>query len=209
MRKIYTSEARSLSSAETRQRIAQAAWALLASSPARFNMDALATAAQVSRATLFNAFGSKAQALAAAFQVFSESQGMDDLSAELAARTPQLATRRFAFAFVGFYAQHMSVLARVRAHAALDAAMAEVVAMREQRREAGLAHLLQRHAQAATISLSRQSERETTTCLAAMCSFETVRPLIQKHGAAKAKTLLANMLQHHIDGVLHTRSGFH
>lgn len=209
MPRSYAQQTRAQLSHDSRARIAQAAWDLLAESPADFSMDALAQAAQVSRATLFNLFGSKSQAIAAAFQCFSQTHDMADLSAELAAKTPSLATRRFASAFVQFFAEHHAVLKRVRAQAALDPAIGEVVAERELRREAGLAYLLQRHAQAATMTLPKRVETETVTCLAAMCTFEAVLPLIRKHGAAKAKALLATMLQRHIDGALHTQSGFH
>ncbi len=209
MPRSYELKQRAQASAETRERVALAAWELLAASPADFSMDALAAAAQVSRATLFNLFGSKSKALAAAFQQFSHAHRMDDLSKELAAKTPQLATRRFASAFVGFFAEHQAVLTRVRAHAALDPAIGEVVAERELRRQAGLRYLLQRHAQAATIALPKRSEAESVSCLAAMCTFEAVLPLIHQHGEVRAKRLLAQMLQHHIDGVLSTQSGFH
>jgi AcrR family transcriptional regulator len=211
MPRSYTTTNRQLASDQTRAVLAHSAWTVLANSelPSAFSMQAIATHAQVSRATAFNLLGSKAGAVAAAFEHFAVANGMDDLSTALSLPNLDKATLAYCKAFTRFYAQHRLPIQRLRAFAALDPTIAAVVAQREQRRREGLRHLLLRNAHAHSVALPRKAEQHTVLALAALFSFEAVTLLLDGAGPSQATRLLAHMVQVQIDAALNLKSGHH
>jgi AcrR family transcriptional regulator len=211
MNRTYLAKARKDQALQTQDKLAEATWGLLATlpDPRDLSVDAVAAAAGVSRATVFNAHGNKAGLLMAAFAHFARSQAMDDMSDVVHHNNLNAATQRFCAAFVRLYAAHGAQLARLRAYAALDPAIGAVVQARDLRRRQGLTVLLQRHAAQATCHLSACAEQRTVSVLAAVLGFDAVMSLIAQHGERIASRLIQQTIQAIIDAALLRESAHH
>ncbi len=208
----YDSSQRKQAAELTHARVAQAAWELLSQmkSPGDFSMSAVAESAGVSRATVFACVVNKAGAIAAAFEYFSTVNDMADLSAEVNLPRTATATRVYCDTFVDFYAEHRAVLSRVRAYAALDDVIGEVVHSREKRRRLGVGHLLARHARDATISLTPAKSKAAIDRLVAMFGFDLICALLDSAGSqSAAKRQFFGMIQTQIDATLAIDGAFH
>src|SRR6266496_4370463 len=88
----------------TRARILQAARALLvARGGAEFSIDAVARRARVTRATVYQRFGSRPQLLEALFDDLARRGGMWDLATAFRQPDPQAALARFVTTFARFW----------------------------------------------------------------------------------------------------------
>lgn len=131
---------------ESRRRILDAARELLAESASYtgFTVDAVAKRADVARATVYYQFGSKTGLLEALCDVLAERGGMTGLARAFTTDDHDEALRLLVGAFVRFWASDRLVMRRLRALAALDPDVAEVIAARDERRRLALSTLLGR-----------------------------------------------------------------
>src|SRR4051794_4691616 len=127
--------------ADTRQRILSATREVLTTQD-RLTVDAVASAADVSRMTVYNQFGSKSGLLDALFDLLAERGGMRELAGAFHIFDPGLATDALVATFCGFWASDRLVLRRLRAMALLDPELGEMVRKRDEWRRGALRRLL-------------------------------------------------------------------
>ena len=155
---------------ESRRRILDAARELLRTATAYpgFTVDAVARRADVARATVYYQFGSKTGLLEAVCDDLTEDGGLGDLARVFTNPDPDAAIQGFITAFAGFWAADRTVMRRLRALAALDPDVAEVIAARDQRRRHGLTVLISR-----LPANTGAAAEQTVRILYALTSFET------------------------------------
>lgn len=131
---------------EARGRVLAAARALLAEPSAytAFTVDAVAKRADVARATVYYQFGSKTGLLEALCDDLAESGRMAELATVFAATDARQALHGFIAAFARFWAADRLVMRRLRALAALDPDVGQVITARNDRNRAGLRVLVGR-----------------------------------------------------------------
>jgi AcrR family transcriptional regulator len=186
---------------ETRARVIAAARELLVSAdPGRFSIDAVAQHADVSRATVYYQFRSKAGLLEALFDSLGASGGMAGLADAFRRDDPLAALGDYIAVFGRFWGSDRVLHRRLRALAALDPDLGEALAARQEWRRRGAATLITRLAtEFGTPPAARQPD--AINLLFTITSFEnfdtlagpdktpeTVIPLIQ-HLARAALTL--------------------
>lgn len=130
----------------SRQRVIVAARTLLAetTSYAAFTVDAVATRADVARATVYYQFASKTGLLEALCDALAEAGQMADLASAFQNPDPVEALRTFVACFGRFWDVDRRVMRRLRALAALDHEVSAVISSRDERRRAGLEVLVSR-----------------------------------------------------------------
>jgi len=147
----------------TRERILDAARAVLTGQD-RLTIDLVAQHADVARMTVYNQFGSKAGVLEALFDQLAQKGGLTRLPTVFQQPDPDLALEAFVATFCGFWSSDRAVLRRLRALAALDVELGQLIRTRDEWRRGGLRTLLAR----------RGVERsDTVDILYALTSFET------------------------------------
>ncbi|MEV4257899.1 TetR/AcrR family transcriptional regulator, partial [Spirillospora sp. NPDC049652] len=109
----------------------------------RVSVDAVAKAADVSRQTVYNAFGSKSGLLEALFDSLAEHAGLA-LDPAFAAADADEALAEFCAAFCRFWASERPVVRRLRGLAVLDDDLARLLRERDDMRRAALSALLGR-----------------------------------------------------------------
>ncbi|NVI86772.1 TetR/AcrR family transcriptional regulator [Actinomadura sp. BRA 177] len=140
----YRSDKRRAAAEETRQRILDATRALLAdAAQSRLSVDAVAKAADVSRQSVYNAFGSKSGLLEALFDALADRAGMD-LADAFTAPDADEALAAFAGTFCHFWASDRTVLRRLRGMAVLDQDLERLLRRRDEMRRTALTELLRR-----------------------------------------------------------------
>ena len=140
----YRSDKRRAAAEETRRRILDAARALLAGDTTpRLSVDAVAKAADVSRQSVYNAFGSKSGLLEALFDTLADRAGMGLADAFTAPDAPAALTE-FAGTFCRFWASDRTVLRRLRGLALLDSDLEHLLRRRDEMRRTALTELLRR-----------------------------------------------------------------
>ncbi|MEV5574167.1 TetR/AcrR family transcriptional regulator [Spirillospora sp. NPDC052269] len=140
----YRSDRRAAAADETRRRVLSAAREHLAGEGVtRVSMDAVAKAADVSRQTVYNVFGSKTGLLEALFDSLAEHAGLS-LEPAFTADDVDEALAAFCAAFCGFWASERPVLRRLRGMTVLDDDLDRLLRERDDRRRAGLSALLSR-----------------------------------------------------------------
>ena len=133
---------------ETRERILETARRLLKGDGyAEFTVDTVAAEADVSRATVYYQFGSKAGLLEALFDDFAVRGRMTDLAGAFQEPDPLTALDRFIEIVARFYASDRILLRRLRGLAAIDPDLARGIRDRDERRRKGLTVLLGRIAE--------------------------------------------------------------
>ena len=155
---------------QSRRRILDAARELLRASDAYtgFTVEAVARRADVARATVYYQFGSKVALLEAVCDDLADAGGMVGLSRAFTSPTLEEAIRAYISVFAGFWAADRLVMRRLRALAALDPDVGEVIAARDQRRREGLTVLASRLPAGAALA-----REEAVQTLFALTSFET------------------------------------
>ncbi|WP_170026682.1 TetR/AcrR family transcriptional regulator [Actinomadura oligospora] len=109
----------------------------------RVSVDAVAKAADVSRQTVYNVFGSKTGLLEALFDSLAEHAGLS-LEPAFTANDVDEALAEFCGAFCGFWAAERPVLRRLRGLAVMDDDLDRLLRERDDMRRAGLSALLSR-----------------------------------------------------------------
>lgn len=157
----------------TRARILRAARAvLLARGSTEFAIDAVARRARVTRATVYQRFGSRRRLLEALFDRLAAEGGMGDLAGAFRQPDPDAALERFVATFGRFWTAARPLHRRLRGLAALDAGLDRTLQARQEWRRQGLRVLVERwrarHASPAPAALG-----ETVDALFGLTSFET------------------------------------
>jgi AcrR family transcriptional regulator len=122
---------------ETRARILAAARDQLAEDTS-FSIDAIARRADVARMTVYYQFGSKRGLLEALFDALAARGGMQQLPSVFQQADPVVALNRFIDVFARFWSSDRVVLRRLRAMAALDPELDQVLQDRNEGRRNGL-----------------------------------------------------------------------
>ena len=157
----------------TRARILKAARALLtAPGSTAFSIDAVARRARVTRATVYQRFGSRAKLLEALFDDMARLGGMRDLTEAFRQTNPTAALARFIATFGRFWTIHRPVVQRLFALGALDPELGRTLRGRNEWRRQGLREIVHRlHAR------GRKSRAEqldaTVDLLFTLTSFHT------------------------------------
>lgn len=140
----YESGKRRAAAEETRRRILAAARTLLAGgSVPQVSVDAVAKAADVSRQTVYNAFGSKSGLLEGLFDSLAANAGMDMREA-FTAPDAAAALAEFTNAFCHFWDSDPVVIRRLRGMAVLDRDLDRLLRERDRMRRTALTELLRR-----------------------------------------------------------------
>ena len=157
----------------TRARILTAVRAvLLARSGTAFSIDAVAQRARVTRATVYQRFGSRSKLLEALFDDLARRGGMWDLADAFRQPDPELALERFVATFGRFWTVDRPIHRRLLALAVLDAGLERTLRARQEWRRPGLRTIVtrvrERHGKPAANSLG-----ETVDVLFTLTSFQT------------------------------------
>jgi AcrR family transcriptional regulator len=175
---------------ETRRRVLDAARALLveATHYAAFTVDAVAKTADVARATVYYQFGSKTGLLEALCDDVAVRAHLLEVAAAFTDPDPRSGLDRFIASFGRFWASEPTLLRRLRALAALDPDVADVIAARDNRRREGIEILIGNAAESRDTPARRQladvlytlTSFETFASLAGSKSLSTATPLVQR-----------------------------
>jgi AcrR family transcriptional regulator len=127
----------------TRARILKAARALLmAPGASAFSLDAVARRARVTRATVYQRFGSRTKVLEALFDDMARQGGMWDLAEAFRQPDPEEALARFVATFGRFWTVHRPVVQRLFALSVLDPALERALRARNEWRRQGLRQII-------------------------------------------------------------------
>jgi AcrR family transcriptional regulator len=159
---------------QTRARILAAARELLTASGgiAGFTVEAVARQAGVARMTVYYQFGSKVGVLEALCDALAARGQIERLGAVFAQPEPWEALAELIAVFGGFWESDRLVLRRLRALAALDPDIEQVIRARDERRREGLRILVQRLAERQGHPAPKARE-EAVAVLHVLTSFET------------------------------------
>lgn len=178
---------------ETRARVIAAARELLVSAaPGKFSVDAVAQHADVSRATIYYQFRSKAGLLEALFDSLGASGGMAGLADAFRNGDPLAALGDYVAVFGRFWGSDRVLHRRLRGLAALDPDLGEALQARQEWRRRGAATLITRlTTELGTPPAARQPD--AIGLLFAVTSFETFDTLA---GPGKTPEAVVPLIQH-------------
>lgn len=149
----------------TRARILRAARALLlAGDPGGFRLEAVARRARVTRATVYQRFGSRPRLLEAVFDDLARRGGMWNLADAFRQADPADALARFVETFGRFWSAHRPIHRRLAALGTLDPALGRTLAARQEWRRQGLRVIVGRR-------VGHTADEETIGVLFALTSF--------------------------------------
>jgi AcrR family transcriptional regulator len=179
---------------ETRDRILKAARNLLKGDGyTDFTVDAVAREADVSRATVYYQFDSKAGLLEALFDDLAVRGRMTELADAFRESDPLAALDRFIEVLARFYASDRVLLRRLRGLAAVDRDFAAGIRGRDDRRRKGLSVLLGRIAQQRGRPLDIGFDRSVDV-LHTLTSFETFDQLARRgRGTAEVADIVRRL----------------
>jgi AcrR family transcriptional regulator len=177
---------------ETRARVLAAARDQLARETS-FSIDAVARRADVARMTVYYQFGSKRGLLEALFDLLAARGGLHQLPDAFRQSDPKVALDRLIEIFARFWSSDRVVMRRLRAMAALDPELDQVLRERAEGLRNGLRVIISR------LPKGRAPVAETVDLLFALTSFESfdllagpdrtpeeVGPLVKRAAAAIA-----------------------
>src|SRR5207302_602750 len=184
---------RQLSTDETRSRILDAARAQL-ETQSSFSIDAVARRADVARMTVYYQFGSKRGLLEGLFDMLAARGGLRGLPSAFQQADPRVALDGLIDVFARFWSSDRLVLRRLRAMAALDPELDEVLRERNEGRRQGLRVIVSR---LESHGGKRKATSDLVDTLFALTSFENfdvlagaertpeqVAPLVKRAAAA-------------------------
>jgi AcrR family transcriptional regulator len=183
---------RQVAADETRARVLAAARDQLAKETS-FSIDAVARRADVARMTVYYQFGSKRGLLEALFDLLAARGGLHQLPDAFRQSDPKVALDRLIEIFARFWSSDRVVMRRLRAMAALDPELDQVLRERAEGLRNGLRVIISR------LPKGRAPVAETVDLLFALTSFESfdllagpdrtpeeVGPLVKRAAAAIA-----------------------
>jgi len=153
----------------TRARILKAAHAL-ARGGAEFSIEGVAKRARVTRATVYQRFGSRAKLLEALFDDMARQGGMSGLADAFSRPDPDEALERFVATFGRFWTVHRKIQRRLIALAALDAGLDRAVRARQEWRRQALRVLVTRARYGKPVE---DAQEETIDLLFTLTSFQS------------------------------------
>ena len=157
----------------TRARILKAARAvLIARGAAEFSLEAVARRARVTRATVYQRFGSRPKLLEALFDELARLGGMWDLAEAFRQPNPGEALARFVATFGRFWTTHRPLHQRLQALGALDPELGRSLRARQEWRRQGLREIVRRLRDRAGDRNARALD-ETIDVLFTLTSFQT------------------------------------
>ena len=181
---------RQVASDETRARVLAAARDQLAKETS-FSIDAVARRADVARMTVYYQFGSKRGLLEALFDLLAARGGLHQLPDAFRQSDPNVALDRLIEIFARFWSSDRVVMRRLRAMAALDPELDQVLRERAEGLRNGLRVIVSR------LPKGRAPVADTVDLLFALTSFENfdllagsdrtpdaVAPLVKRAAAA-------------------------
>jgi AcrR family transcriptional regulator len=142
--RAYNSARRKQGAEETKDRIVSAARALLAGRNPQLSLDAVAKHADVSRQTVYNAYGGKAGLLEALCDHLASRGGLQRLGDVFRLEAPAAMLGELVATFGAFWAHDRVATRRLRAFAALDDDLRAVIADRDRRRRLAITEVLRR-----------------------------------------------------------------
>jgi AcrR family transcriptional regulator len=159
---------------QTRDRIIEAARALLTTSDGitSFSIEAVARQADVARMTVYYQFGSKVGLLEAICDTLAANGGITQLANVFRLADPQEMLAEYIRLFSQFWDSERLLSRRLRGLAALDPEFEQVIRARDERRRKGAEILMQRlaaHAERA----DAQASQQRVDLLFTLTSFET------------------------------------
>ena len=183
----YHSPRREAAAAETRERVLDAAVALLREigGIAAFTLDAVAKAAGVTRLTVYNQFGSRLALIEAVFDRIAGLGGLAGLQAAMAEPDPDRALGEVVRIFCDFWGGHPSVQ-RLSDTAVLDPEIERSVTARHERRRWLLGTIVDRAAPAASI----EEKRDTIDLLFLLTAPQSFRALATGRDSKAVSDLL-------------------
>ena len=189
----YSRTKRDAKAAETRERLLQAALALLRGPGNEgFSLDAVATTAGVTRLTVYNQFGSRKGLLEAAFDALAVAGGMNDLASAMAIADPQVGLAQLVMVFCRFWSSD-DALAELYAAAAIDKELANSLAARNERRRKALTVLVRRQG-----GRDEQCQRDVVDTLFALTSYPMFQMLNSTERNADAICAMIQPLCEHV-----------
>lgn len=163
---------------QSRERVLDAARSLLAESTnyVEFTVDGVARRANVARATVYYQFESKTGVLEALCDALANAGGMIDLATAFSTPDPIEAIHAFIICFGRFWNTDRLVMRRLRALAALDQDVGNVITARDDRRRAGVAVLLTRLVDQNLLDVNRDLASRTLFSMTSFESFDSMTP---------------------------------
>jgi AcrR family transcriptional regulator len=196
--RAYNLGKRQTSAEKTRLRILEAARKLLAdeSRPADFSMENIASAADVSRLTIYYQFKSRPGLLEALYDYLAHRGNMQQMGQVFHEPDPSKALEKLIRTFVSFWASDPVVIRRLRAMAALDDEIGAGIRARDSRRVHLAGEILRR------VPLSRRRKHRTeqqatiADTISMLTSFETYDALSRAgHDDAQVGSILLTLAQ--------------
>jgi AcrR family transcriptional regulator len=129
---------------QARGRVLEAAHDLLANAEApEFSVDAVAREAGVTRQTIYNQFGTRAELIEALFDLMAMRGGMAGMARVMQETEPLIMLRKFVELFAGFWSSDRVAIRRVHALAVLDAELGRIDRARNERRRMAAGRILE------------------------------------------------------------------
>lgn len=200
MTRRYSLGRRQLAVDATRGRIVTAARTLLASpnGAREMTIDAVARAADVTRATVYQQFDSKQRLLGAVLDEIAREGGLDQIGMVMQRRDPWEALDEFIALLMRFYASESDVHRHLSALAQIDPKLREIISERRGRRRKVLEVLTRR----IDPSLARAPRRhaDAVDALFTLTSPTTFEQLSEGRTAAQIAALLQRLARAAIPG---------
>ncbi len=204
MARSYVMRARQQSAAATRTRIVQAAHDLLdRPDGGRLTVQEVAAEAGVSRATIYNALGSRRELLSSVFVDQGRRIGFDSVLRALDLPDPAAAVLAVVRESCRAWAVMPGAIRRTLALAQLDQEVGELVAGYEADRRGRLTRLARRAKRAGVVPPA-VSAREAATTLHLVTGFVTFDQLLLDHSAAGATAHLIRLTKRSLLEVSHS-----
>ena len=175
---------------QSRVAILKAARALLESQGfLRLTMEGLARESGVTRQTVHNLFGTKAELLEALFDHLANDGGLGRMPLVMQQQNPEAMLTGLVEIFTGYWAKHRMVLRRIHGIAAIDPEFGKAVAARNYRRRGLAARVVDR--------LHGAADARRAAALYALTGFEFFDVMVEYCGteAAAAKTVMEMVRQ--------------
>jgi AcrR family transcriptional regulator len=202
-RRRYQSSIRDAAASRTRERLVDAAAAVLgmAEGLGEFSLATVAKKAGVTRLTVYNQFGSRRALLEAVFDQIALRGGLLRLSAVMSGTDPHAALSQAIAIFCEFWSAGPGALRLLHASGASDPELAQSVGERNERRRSLFRALVRRIANDHPIPA--KSQRDLVDTLFALTSFWFFSQLATGGRTAAAicriiQQLAADAVQHHI-----------
>jgi AcrR family transcriptional regulator len=155
----------------------------------QLTMDGLAQQSRVTRQTVHNLFGTKAELLEALFDQLARAGGMKEMRNVMQERDPRRMLAAFAEVLSAFWSNDRLLLRRIHGIAAIDPEFATVLAARNQRRW-----------MAATRVIERMGLKESEVAkLYALTSFEFFDVLAEVNGEKSAGEVVKEIVHRELE----------